>query len=457
MQDILTWINTIIWGIPVLILILGVGIWLSLRTGGAQIRLIPLALRNFFKSFKIEDSKGITGYKALCTALAATVGTGNIAGVAGAICLGGPGVIFWMWMSALLGMGIKLAEVTLAVHYRTTDAQGRFLGGPMYMISKGLPMKYHFLSYIYCFFGIIAAFGIGNATQVNAVIGGVKNIASAAHYELKPMQIVLIGVITAGLVYTAFSKGAEGIGNWAQRLIPFASGAYIFMSIGVLIACRSKLIESFVAIISGAFSPKAVTGGIIGSLFLTLRVGVSRGIFTNEAGMGTASIAHAASEVNHPVLQGLLGIVEVFLDTIVICTLTALVVLCSNVSIPFGTDPGINLTMDAFSCVYGNWCNILIAILTGIFAFATILGWGLYGARCAQYLFGEKAWRFFAAAQAVCILVSVVLETSVVWVFSELVNGLMAIPNLFALILLSPVFFKILKDYMTKKEAYSLR
>jgi len=453
MENVLERTNAIVWGIPVLFLILAVGILFSIQSRFAQIRLLPFALRRFLNSFKEQTPKaGISGYKALCTALAATVGTGNIAGVAGAIAIGGPGVVFWMWICALLGMVTKLAEVTLAIHYRTKDSKGEYIGGPMYLIRRGLPEKYHIFAFIYAFFGIVAAFGVGNATQVNAVVGGMKGIASIYGYEFGQVESIILGFILGILIMAAFRGGAEGIGNLAEKLVPFASIVYIFLAIGVLCMCSSQIPDAVSAIVSGAFNPKSVTCGVVGSFFLTLRIGTSRGVFTNEAGMGTASIAHAAAEVNHPVEQGLMGVLEVFLDTVVICTLTALVILCSGIPIPYGSDPGINLTMDAFSVVYGDWCKVVITALVCIFAFATILGWGLYGIRCAQFLFGDNVWCRFILAQVVAAILGVVLNTSVVWLFAELVNGLMAIPNLIALFILSPEFICLLRQFIDKEK-----
>lgn len=458
MENILKIANGVLWGIPVLLMILIVGIFLSFRSGFAQIRLLPLALRKFFSSLKKTNrgKEGISGYKALCTALAATVGTGNIAGVAGAIGIGGPGVVFWMWVCALLGMITKFAEVTLALRYRKKDATGEYVGGPMYMIERGLPKKCHMLAYIYSFFGIVAAFGVGNATQVNAVVDGIKGISALMDYEFGIRESLILGVVLSLFIITAFRKGTGGIGSWAEKLVPFAAVIYILLSAGVLCLRSSKIPNALWQIIAGAFAPKTVTCGVVGSVFLTLRVGASRGVFTNEAGMGTASIAHAAANVEHPIEQGLMGVIEVFLDTIIICTLTALVILCSGVPISYGTDPGITLTMDAFSAVYGNWCMILLTGLVCIFAFATILGWGLYGAKCAQYLFGEKAWSTFAFAQAGAVILGVALNTSVVWILAEILNGLMAIPNLVAILYLSPEFICLLREYPRKAKAYRL-
>lgn len=456
MESALKTLNAIIWGVPVLSLILLIGIFLTIRSKFAQFRLLPAAFRQFIHSIKGNDSEK-SGYRAMCTALAATVGTGNIAGVAGAIALGGPGVLFWMWICAFLGMMTKFAEIILAVHYREKDKNGEYLGGPMYIIQKALPSGMRFLGYIYCYFGVVAALGVGNAAQINTVIDGIKRIAVSIGHPTGNMSILLIGLGIAALLGCIFKTGASGIGRIAEKVVPIASVIYICMAVIVLFIKIEEVPNAFHAIIKGAFTPEAVTGGTIGSLYLTLRVGTSRGVFTNEAGMGTASIAHAASKVNHPVEQGLMGIIEVFLDTIVICTLTGLVILCSGVPIPYGLDPGITLTMDAFSGTLGDWSILLLTALTCVFAFATVLGWGLYGARCFQYLFGMHTWKYFTIAQCIAVVLGAVLNTSVVWLLSEIVNGLMAIPNLLILFMLSDVIITILKDHYMKEKAYRLR
>lgn len=459
MKAVLDVLNRILWGTPSLALILCVGILLSVRSGFSQFRLLPKAWRHFQNSFhqKKDTARGISGYKALCTALSATVGTGNIAGVAGAIALGGPGVIFWMWICAFLGMVIKFAEVTLAVHFRTRDYQGQYTGGPMYMIQNALSPKFHFLSYLYCFFGVVASFGIGNAAQVNAVVTGLKNIAESSNIPFGSTASFVLGSILAVLIFLAFRKGTRGISNWAEKLVPAASVLYILLASCVLVVRFREIPSALISIISGAFHPRAVTGGVVGSLFLTLRMGISRGIFTNEAGMGTASIAHASADVQHPIEQGLMGIMEVFLDTILICTLTALVILCSGVQIQFGTDSGIALTLNAFAAVLGNWSRGALTVLACIFAFATILGWGLYGCKCAQYLFGEHSWKCFVFIQAAAVIVGAVMNTAIIWNFSEMINALMVLPNLIALTLLTPVFLSLLRSYMSNQKAHSLK
>ncbi len=448
MQSLLEMVNRIVWGAPALVLILGVGLYLSIRTGFVQIRLLPRAIRDFFARMKGDriSADGVTPYQALCTALAATVGTGNLAGVAGAMAIGGPGAIFWMWLCALLGMATKFAEATLAVRYRVKENR-EYVGGPMYMISQGLGKKWLPLAAFYSFFGVVAAFGVGNATQINAVVTGVNETLSLFGISQSIYGDLLMGVLLASVILAMLLGGARRIGRAAETLVPFAAAVYLLLGTGVLIARAQNIPAAFGAIFQGAFSPKAVTGGAVGSFFIALRIGVSRGVFTNEAGMGTASIAHASARVAHPAEQGLMGIMEVFLDTIVICTMTALVILVSGVPIPYGIDTGVALTTQAFASVYGPWISGVIALSLCLFAFATVLGWGLYGARCAQFLFGGDSWRKFAILQAVVVVAGAVLNTGMVWLLSEIVNGLMAIPNLIALAALSPELCRLVKEY----------
>jgi len=454
MTKVLESVNRIVWGAPALMLILGVGAYLSVRTGFAQLTLFPRAFRDFFarlRGGKAADGT-VTPFQALCTALAATVGTGNLAGVAGAMAIGGPGAIFWMWVCALLGMITKFAEATLAVHFRVKEG-GEWVGGPMYMIREGMGKRWLWLASAYSFFGVVAAFGVGNATQINAVVTGVNSAIVAFGGRQSLPGNVLMGVVLAVLICTMLLGGAKRIGLVAERLVPFVSVAYLLLGLGVLVARVQLLPDAFKAIVCGAFSPRAVTGGMVGSMFVTLRIGVSRGVFTNEAGMGTASIAHASAQVAHPAEQGLMGIMEVFLDTIVICTMTALVILVSGVAVPYGNDVGVALTTDAFSAVYGDWVSVFIAAALCCFAFATVLGWGLYGARCAQFLFGHNVWKKFAILQSVCVVLGAVLNTGTVWILSETVNGLMAIPNLIALAVLSPELRRLTREYKNRLAA----
>lgn len=459
MIKLLNGINEFVWGVPALLLILVVGLYLSAQTGFLQIRMLPKAVR-FFVS-RLRNNKlskdGVSSYRAVCTALASTVGTGNLAGVAGAIAIGGPGSVFWMWLCAVLGMITKFAEAALAVRYRQKNACGEWIGGPMHMIRSGMGPQWSWLAVIYCFFGVVASFGVGNATQVNTVIGSINGVLGYCGTDPTVTGNLIMGILLAILIIAMLLGGARRIGVAAERLVPFASVLYLVLGIGVLLVRFKQIPSAFAAIFHGAFSPKAVTGGVIGSFFVAVRTGASRGVFTNEAGMGTASIAHASADVEHPVLQGFMGIVEVFLDTIVICTMTALVILCSGTEIQYGLDAGISLTLSAFAKVYGAWICIPITLALCCFAIATVLGWGLYGARCAQFIFGDKAWRVFVFAQGFTVVLGAVLNTGVVWMLSETVNGLMAIPNLIVLAYLSPELVRLVKEYrlMEKKQAHA--
>lgn len=453
MIKLLDAVNGFVWGVPGLILIVSVGILLSVRTGWVQFRLFPVALRSFLLSFQKSDNKGVSSYKALCTALAATVGTGNLAGVAGAIALGGPGAVFWMWICALLGMVTKFAEAVLAVQYRVRCDDGTYMGGPMYIVRQGMGKKWQPLAGIYCFFGVVATFGVGSATQINTVLGGINGaVRSLGGQETNSVNLI-IGIVLAMLLVLVLLGGAKRIGSAATFIVPFASVFYILLCVGVLVLRAKTIPSAFTAIITGAFDPKAVTGGIIGSVFIALRVGACRGVFTNEAGMGTAGIAHAAADVSHPVQQGLMGIMEVFIDTIVICTMTALVILCSGIPVPYGQDLGIQITAKAFAEIYGNWVCIPLAFTLCCLAFATIIGWGLYGARCAQFLFGENIWRKFVWLQAGSVVLGAVLSTGVVWSLSEIANGLMAIPNLIILLYFCPELVRLTTNYKNGRKA----
>lgn len=451
MLQVLQWLYDVVWGAPALILILGVGLYLSMRTGFAQLRLFKRACTDFFQRLKpgAKTGEGISPFQALCTALAATVGTGNIAGVAGAITIGGPGAIFWMWVCGLLGMVIKLAEAALSVRYRMRE-DGEYFGGPMYMISRGMNKRWLWLAAAYSLFGVVAALGVGNATQINAVLTGINDCIIAYGGTPSRQLDLLLGCGMAILVLILLLGGAKGIGKITEMLVPFAATAYLLLGTVVLVLRAGAIPTAFGAIIHGAFSPNAVTGGVIGSFMVTLRVGISRGVFTNEAGMGTAGMAHAGANVRHPMEQGLMGIMEVFLDTVVICTMTALVILCSGIAVPYGKAVGAELTMESFALVLGDWVRGLITLSLCLFAFATVLGWGLYGARCAQYLFGKKFWKPFAILQAVTVLLGVLLNTGTVWLMAEIVNGLMSIPNLIALTVLSPELGRLINDFQRK-------
>ncbi len=444
MTQVRLYIQDVILGLPAAALILGVGLFLTLRLGFPQLGLFPRAVGLFFRRmFAGKRDGGVSSFQALCTALAATVGTGNLVGVAGAICLGGPGAIFWMWVCAFFGMATKYAETALAVRYRVKTPDG-YAGGPMYTMTYGLGQRFRPLAKAYCVFGILAAFGVGNTAQVNAVVTGVNAAVSRFGGQPSRMGNLLMGLTLAVLAGFLLFGGAKRIGAAAETLVPLAAGAYLLLCVGVLLVFRRRIPTALGQILTGAFCPRAVTGGMLGSAFRALCVGCRRGVFTNEAGMGTASIAHACAEAE-PAEQGLMGMMEVFLDTIVICTLTALVILVSGVPVPYGVDTGAELTTRAFSQVYGAGASVFLAAALILFAVATILGWGLYGARCAQFLFG--GWKGFAAAQTAMVVLGAVLDTETVWQLSELANGLMALPNLICLAALTTELRRITKEY----------
>lgn len=446
-------VNNFIWGVPAMICIVGVGLLLSIRTGFLQIRKFPYAMKVTIGRMlkKREASDGaLTPFQAVCTALAATVGTGNIAGVAGAIAIGGPGAVFWMWISALLGMCTKFSEVTLAVHFREKNAEGDLVGGPMYYIKNGLKKQWHWLAYLFAAFGVLTVFGTGNATQVNtittAIDSALYNYGVISEQNVSTLNLV-IGIILAVLIGLILLGGIKRIGQVAEKLVPFMAVIYIILAIGVVILNYRNIPTVFASIFKGAFSPASVTGGAVGSFFMSMKKGVSRGIFSNEAGLGTGSIAHACADTRKPVKQGFFGIFEVFVDTIVICTLTALVILCSGVSVGYGDAAGAELTILGFTSTYGSWVSIFTAIAMCCFAFSTIIGWGLYGTRCVEFLLGTRANRPFMILYALVAIVGATMELGLMWNIAETFNGLMAIPNLIAVFLLSGVVVKYVKEY----------
>lgn len=394
-------VNSFIWGVPAMICIIGVGILLTVRTRCIQVRKFGVAMKNtigkIFDKTQARDGS-MSPFQAVCTALAGTVGTGNIAGVAGAIALGGPGAIFWMWCSAFLGMCTKFSEVTLAIHFREKNKNGEYVGGPMYYIKNGLSKKWHFLAVFYAVFGVLTVFGTGNATQVNTIVSSV-NTALMNFNILKgePNSNVnlIFGIFIAALVAMVLLGGIKRIGQVSEKLVPFMAVLYVILALGVIILNIQRVPGVFAQIVSGAFTPRAATGGIIGSMFLSMKRGVSRGIFSNEAGLGTGSIAHACADTDNAVHQGMFGIFEVFMDTIVICTLTGLVILLAAPNISYGLAAGAELTISGFTATYGGWVSILTAIAMCCFAFSTIIGWGLYGSRCIEFLGGEKFVRPF--------------------------------------------------------------
>lgn len=446
-------VNNFIWGVPAMICIIGVGLVLSFRTRFLQIRKFPYAIKvtigRMFRKKQAADG-AMTPFQAVCTALAATVGTGNIAGVAGAIAIGGPGAVFWMWISALLGMCTKFSEVTLAVHFREKNDKGEFVGGPMYYIKNGLKKHWHWLAYLFAAFGVITVFGTGNATQVNTITTAIDsalfNYGIISKDSASTINLV-IGIVLAVLLALILLGGIKRIGQVTEKLVPFMALFYVVLALGVVILNINHVPAVFKEIVQGAFSPASVTGGVVGSFFMSMKKGVSRGIFSNEAGLGTGSIAHACADTRKPVKQGFFGIFEVFVDTIVICTLTALVILCSEVPITYGQAAGAELTISGFTATYGNWVSLFTAVAMCCFAFSTIIGWGLYGARCIEFLFGTKVNKPFMFVYSLVAIVGATLDLGLLWSIAETFNGLMAIPNLIAVFLLSGVVVKLVREH----------
>lgn len=450
-EKINTILNNFIWGVPAMISIIGVGILLSVKTHFIQIRKFKSAFKNalgkIFDKSEIKDG-AMSSFQAVCTALAGTVGTGNIAGVAGAVAIGGPGAVFWMWCSAFLGMCTKFSEVSLAIHFREKNKSGEYVGGPMYYIKNGLGKNWLWLALAYALFGVLTVFGTGNATQVNTIVAsinsallnyGVISQKNVAHISL------VVGILIAALVAMVLLGGVKRIGQVSEKLVPFMALLYVVLGLGVVCINYQKVPFVIQSIFVGAFNPSAVTGGVVGSFMMSLRKGVSRGIFSNEAGLGTGSIAHACADTEEPVKQGLFGIFEVFIDTIVICTLTALVILCGNETLTYGTAAGAELTIAGFVSVYGNWVSIFTAVSLCCFAFSTIIGWGLYGSRCIEFIGGEKWVKPFLVVYSFVSIVGATMNLGLMWDIAETFNGFMMIPNLIALFLLSDTVVQFIK------------
>ena len=447
-------VNNFIWGLPAMVCILGVGLLLSVRTNFLQIRKFPYAIKTTLgRIFKHKDASDgtMTPFQAVCTALAGTVGTGNIAGVAGAIAIGGPGAVFWMWCSALLGMCTKFAEVTLAVHYRERSDAGEWVGGPMYYIKNGLGKRWQFLAVLYSLFGVLTVFGTGNATQVNTITTAIDTALLEFHIvaeDILPTLNLVIGILCAMLVAMVLLGGIKRIGSVSEKLVPFMALFYVILAVGVVLLNLPRLPYVIEEIFAGAFNPAAFTGGAIGSLFLSMKNGVSRGIFSNEAGLGTGSIAHACADTRKPVKQGMFGIFEVFADTIVICTLTAMVILCSSVPVNYGTAAGAELTISGFTATYGGGASLFTAVALCCFAFSTIIGWGLYGSRFATFLFKtDKIVKPFFVVYSFVAILGATLDLGILWGVADTFNGLMSIPNLIALFLLSGTVVKLANEY----------
>ncbi|MBP3660016.1 MAG: sodium:alanine symporter family protein [Oscillospiraceae bacterium] len=466
-EEIVSWLNGIAWGPWMLLLLVGTGVYLSCRVGFLQFRKFGYAMRNTIgKVFqKSEAGEGeVTPFQAVSTALAATVGTGNIAGVTGAICVGGPGAVFWMWVSALFGMVTKYAEVVLAVRYRERNAQGDWVGGPMYYIRNGLGQKWNWLACVFCVLGALAAFGIGNMTQVNTIASSINTAidsfgGSTAAYTVElfgqtvPISSVMTGCVIAMIVGMVLFGGIKRIGAVAEKMVPVMAAIYIVASLIVVGGNLGSLGTVFGMIFKGAFSAEAALGGAFGiTIMTTIQKGVGRGVFSNEAGLGSAPMAHAASSEKDPVKQGMYGIFEVFMDTIVICTLTALTLLCgAGDKIVWGESAGAELIAASFSSIFGaQMGSMMVAVGITLFALSTILSWSLYGSRCFEFLTGGKGVRAYQILFVIVVVIGATLKLDLVWNIADTLNGFMAVPNLVALLGLSPVVVKLTKAYFSK-------
>ena len=447
-----SFLNGIVMGWPGMILLVGTGVYYTFRCGGGQFKWFGYIMKNTIgKIFeKKEAGEGaVTPFQAVCTALAATVGTGNIAGVTGAIALGGPGAVFWMWISALFGMCTKFAEVTLAIHFRERNDKGDWVGGPMYYISKGLGKNWKWLGSLFALFGMLAAFGIGNMTQINSIVTSISGTINS----FTPINVntanLIIGIIVAIFCGIVLIGGLKRIGQVTEKLVPFMAVIYILSALIIFFAHIGNIGNVLRSIFVGAFTPSAVVGGAAGiTISAAVKRGVGRGVFSNEAGLGSAPIAHAAADTDSAVRQGCFGVFEVFADTIVICTLTAFAVLMSGTPINFGQAAGADLTIAAFGTTFGRVGGIIISVGLTLFATSTILSWCLYGTRCAEFLFKTtKIIKPYQVIFCLVIILGAVTELSLVWDIADTLNGLMAIPNLVGLLGLSPIVIKLTREY----------
>ncbi|MGI9281674.1 MAG: alanine/glycine:cation symporter family protein [Endozoicomonas sp.] len=447
LTEIIGAINGIVWGPMMLVLILGVGLFLMLG-----LRLMPiLKLGTGFKllwqgrsSKSGEENSGeISPFQALMTALSATIGTGNIAGVATAVFMGGPGALFWMWCTALVGMATKFSEAVLAVKYREVDENGNHYGGPMYYIKNGLGSKWAWLGTTFAIFGAIAGFGIGNTVQSNSVADVLHS-----NFGLPPL---ITGLVLMGLVGAVLIGGIRRIGAVASTLVPLMAIAYLFAGLVVLGINADKIPDALSLVFTHAFTPTAATGGFAGAaVWAAIRFGVARGVFSNEAGLGSAPIAHAAARTKDPVRQGMIAMLGTFLDTIIVCSITGLVIITTGVWTSGVT--GAALTSAAFAEALPGVGNYLVAISLAIFAFTTILGWSFYGERCIVFLMGPRAVKPYRFLWIVAVPVGATVSLDFIWLVADTLNAMMALPNLIALALLSPVVFKLVREYFNREK-----
>jgi AGCS family alanine or glycine:cation symporter len=449
MELITSWlsaINGVVWGVPMLIGILGIGIFLQIRLAFLPIRKLGTGFRLLFERNHNRGEGQISPFNALMTALSATIGTGNIAGVATAVVMGGPGALFWMWMTALVGMATKYAEAVLAVRYREQDANGNHLGGPMYYIKHGLGAKWMWLGTLFAFFGSIAGFGIGNTVQANSIADAMSSNFGVSHWVTAAILVVLVGAVLIG--------GIKRISDVAGKLVPVMTVGYFGAGIIVLGLNVSAIPASFELIITSAFTPVAAQGGFAGAaVWAAIRFGVARGVFSNEAGLGSAPIAHAAAKTQNPIRQGLIAMLGTFIDTIIVCSVTGLTIIISGQWLSGET--GATLTSIAFSSVIPGG-NYIVAVALAIFAFTTILGWSFYGEKCIQFLAGPKSVIPFRIAWIIALPIGATQSLDFVWLLADTLNAMMAIPNLIALALLSPVVYRLTRDHIQDVNAATI-
>ena len=437
-------LNALVWGPPMLVLILGAGLFLLLYLRGMPWLNIPRGFALLWRGhIKGDAASGeISPFQALMTCLAATVGTGNIAGVATAIALGGPGAMFWMWCTALVGMATKYCEVLLAVHYRERDARGEFVGGPMYAIRNGLGRRWAWMGGAFALFGGLAGFGIGNMVQVNSMADALEVSFGVPDW--------LTGLVTMAVTALVILGGIKRIGRVAEALVPFMCVAYILCALVVLVVHAEALPGAFALIFQHAFSPAAATGGFAGAAVLAaIRYGVARGVFSNEAGLGTAGIAQAAGTTHSAVRSALIGMLGTFIDTLVVCSMTGLAIIASGVWSSGAS--GAALSAAAFESALPGWGNVLLCLALVIFAYTTVLGWSYYGERCWEYLAGVRAVLPFRLLFIAAIPFGAVAQLDFAWLLADTLNGLMALPNLIALVLLSPVAVRLTDEYFARR------
>jgi AGCS family alanine or glycine:cation symporter len=438
-QEWMNSLNSLVWGPVMLVLILGTGFFLQVRLGGMPIRRIGSGLRLVWRGRDVDpDHPGeVSPFAALMTCLAATIGVGNIAGVATAIALGGPGAVFWMWMTALVGMATKYAEVVLAVHYRERDAQGRFVGGPMYVLERGLNCKW--LGVIFALFTAVAAFGIGNMVQANSIAAALKT-----SFDVDPSLTGIVLTLLTGAVVLGGLQRIASVANW---LVPFMAIGYVLAALVVLSVHWADVPAAFVTIITNAFTPTAAVGGFAGAAMMAgVRYGVARGIFSNEAGLGTAGIAQAAGMSSSPVRSGLIGMLGTFFDTIVVCSMTGLAIVVSGAWTTGKT--GAELTQVAFRSAMPGIGDEVVAVALAIFALTTIFGWSYYGERCWQFLVGAWTIKPYRFLWTVAVFFGAVTHLDLAWTIADTLNALMAVPNLVALLALSPVVVRLTREQL---------